>query len=119
MADLIVVDTEDKMIFPCDLKTSGHSEWNFQDSFVKWSYFIQARLYWRIIKDNLMRDNYFKDFELMDYRFIVVNKNTLTPLVWEFPYTKTVGPLINEYDKVLNEYMSYLNSFVGGEIDEN
>ena len=25
----------------------------------------------------------------------------------------------NEYDKVLNEYMSYLNSFVGGDIDEN
>ena len=25
----------------------------------------------------------------------------------------------NEYDKVLNEYMSYLNSFVGGEINEN
>ena len=25
----------------------------------------------------------------------------------------------NEYDKVLNEYIEYLNSFVGGDLDEN
>lgn len=38
MMDLAVVDYEDKTIIPVDLKTSGHSEWNFQDSFIKWSY---------------------------------------------------------------------------------
>ena len=39
------------------------------------------------------KDNYFKDFELINYRDIVVNKNTLTPLVWECPFTKTMGDL--------------------------
>lgn len=43
-----------------------------------------------------MNDPYFKDFELKDYRFIVVNKETLTPLVWEFPYTKTAGTLVDD-----------------------
>jgi hypothetical protein len=42
------------------------------------------------------KDSYFKDFELDDYRFIVVNKKTLTPLVWRFPETKFVGSLFTE-----------------------
>jgi hypothetical protein len=41
-------------------------------------------------------DDYFKDFDLLEYRFIVVNKETLTPLVWEFPLTKTYGTLVDE-----------------------
>lgn len=96
MADELIVDYKNKVIYPIDLKTSGHSEWNFQDSFCTWNYMIQGRLYWRIIRTNLDNDSYFKDFELKDYRFIVVNKETLTPLVWEFPYTKTTGTLVDD-----------------------
>ena len=58
--------------------------------------YIQARLYWRIIRDNLDRDEYFKDFTLLDYHFIIVNPKTLTPLVWEFPLTKSMGTLITD-----------------------
>lgn len=58
--------------------------------------YIQARLYWRIIRDNMDRDPYFKDFSLEDYRFIIVNPKTLTPLVWEFPLTKYYGALIDD-----------------------
>lgn len=101
MADLILVDYEDKKIYPIDLKTSGHREWDFQSSFEQWNYMIQARLYWRIIKANLAKDPYFKDFSLEDYKFIVVNKESLTPLVWEFPLTKSKGTLV---DKEGREY---------------
>lgn len=99
MADLICADYENKKILPCDLKTSGSAEYSFEHSFVHWKYMIQARLYWRIIRDNLDRDPYFKDFELLDYRFIVVNKETLTPLVWEFPLTQVHGTLVDEDGK--------------------
>ena len=50
---LIVVDHNNKTIQPIDLKTSGHPEWDFYHSFILWHYDIQARLYWRIIKDNI------------------------------------------------------------------
>jgi hypothetical protein len=97
MADLIKVDYEKKEIRPVDLKTSlGCSEWNFEQNFLKWHYYIQARLYWRIIRDNLDRDEYFKDFTLLDYHFIIVNPKTLTPLVWEFPLTKSMGTLVTD-----------------------
>lgn len=116
MADLIIVDYEEKKVYPIDLKTSGHKEWDFQDSFKQWSYMIQARLYWRILKANMSNDPYFKDFTLEDYRFIVINKESLTPLVWEFPLTRAKGTLIDKEGKeyrdpfeIGKELQSYLN----------
>lgn len=101
MMDESIVDYEHKKILPIDLKTSFHTEWEFEESFKHWLYVIQSRLYWRVLRDNLDRDPYFKDFELLNYRFIVVNRETLTPLVWEFPLTKVYGVLV---DKEGNEY---------------
>lgn len=93
MADEIIVSHEDKKIYPIDLKTSSSPEWDFYKSFIKWRYDIQSRLYWRIIEDNLKRHPVFKDYKLMDYTFIVVNKETLTPLVWKFPQPLVYGTL--------------------------
>ena len=97
MADIIIVNYEKKKVFPIDLKTSlGCTEWDFERNFIKYHYYIQARLYWRIIRANMDADEYFKDFSLEDYRFIIINPKTLTPLVWEFPLTKSVGTLITD-----------------------
>lgn len=93
MADELVVDHKSKVIYPIDLKTSSDTEWDFYYAFVKWRYDIQARLYWRIIRYNLDQHPVFKDYELADYTFIVVNKNTLTPLTWVFNDTKVKGTL--------------------------
>lgn len=94
MADLIVVNHKDKTITSVDLKTSSHTEWDFYKSFIEWNYQIQARLYWNTIRQNMDKDDYFKDFKLLNYKFIVVNKKTLTPLVWEFPFTQSKGTLM-------------------------
>lgn len=87
MADLIVVDHEKKIIYPCDLKTSSHLEYEFFESFLRWNYDIQAREYAAILKDVLSKDEYFKDFRIENYRFIVVNKDNLDPRVWTWKYT--------------------------------
>lgn len=89
MADLIIVDHKNKTIRPCDLKTSSHMEYDFHKSFIQWCYYIQAQLYWYIIRQNLDKDPYFKDFKLLDYVFIVVNRKSLYPLTWEYPDTRT------------------------------
>lgn len=114
---LIVVNYEKKKVFPIDLKTSmSCAEWDFEDNFRKWHYYIQARLYWRIIRANMLKDDYFKDFSLEDYRFIIVNPKTLTPLVWEFPLTKSTGTLVADdgYEirdpfEIGKELQGYLN----------
>lgn len=93
MADLIIVNHKKKWVKPVDLKTSSHTEWDFYKSFVNWRYDIQARLYWAIIRQNMDKDEYFKDFKLLDYDFIVVNRRILVPLVWTCPFTQAVGTL--------------------------
>lgn len=93
MADLIIVNHKEKWVKPVDLKTSSHTEWDFYKSFVDWRYDIQARLYWAIIRQNMDKDEYFKDFKLLDYDFIVVNRRTLVPLVWTCPFTQAAGKL--------------------------
>lgn len=111
MADLIIVNHKEKWVKPVDLKTSSHTEWDFHKSFVDWRYDIQARLYWAIIRQNMDKDEYFKDFKLLDYDFIVVNKRTLTPLVWNCPFTQAQGTL--KFGK--NDQIEMRSPFVIGE----
>lgn len=87
MMDICRVDHKNKIIYPADLKTSSHNEWEFYKSFVQWLYSIQAQLYVRNIKQTITKDDYFKDFKVADYTFIVVNRKTLKPLKWTFPFT--------------------------------
>lgn len=93
MMDMLKVDYRNKIIYPFDLKTSGHLEYEFFKSFVEWRYDLQARLYPRVLKAVLAQDEYFKDFKVDVFRFVVVNKTTLNPLVWRFRDTYTSGPL--------------------------
>ena len=103
MADELLVLHDYKTIVPIDLKTSYKPEWDFYKSFIEWLYPIQSRLYWRIIRDNMDKDPYFKDFKLANYRFIVINKKTLVPLVWEFESTQKIGDITTKEGLVLRD----------------
>ena len=72
---------------------------------------IQARLYWAIIRQNMDKDEYFKDFKLLDYDFIVVNRRILVPLVWTCPFVQAVGTL--KFGK--NDQIEMRSPFVIGE----
>ena len=114
MLDCLHIDWFDKTIQPIDLKTTGKSEWEFVESFVKWSYQLQARLYCRILKACLKGTEY-EDFKILPFKFVVVNDRTLTPLIWEYPDCDKVGNI--EYNKdiifrdpfeIANELSHYL-----------
>lgn len=96
MFDVLCVSHKDKTIRPIDLKTSYKKEWNFAKSFIEYQYSIQARLYSRILQKVISNDDYYKDFTILPYYFIVVNNNTLTPtpLVWEYEDNLTSGDLV-------------------------
>lgn len=95
MADLLIVNHKNKAVLPCDLKTSSGREYEFPEHFLQWHYQIQARLYWRLIRQTMDRDPYFKDFDLGEFRFIVVNSiDNPTPVVWNFRQTKALGEIV-------------------------
>lgn len=93
MADLIIVNHNNKTVTPVDLKTSGHPEYRFYNSFIKWRYWIQAQLYWHLIRKAMDEDDFYKDYELLDYKFIVVNRDDPHPLVWTYTDTKCENDL--------------------------
>lgn len=108
MFDLIVVDHRNRRIYPVDLKTSGHPEEEFRQSFTKWRYDIQAQLYSYILWDIISKDEYFKDFKIMPYQFVVINRTTLAPIVWEFDNNFCNVDLRNEYGTVYRNWREIL-----------
>lgn len=117
MFDELVVDHKEKMIYPIDLKTSGHAEEDFEQSFVTWRYFIQAQLYTYILQQVISKDEYFKDFKIAHYSFIVINRFTLAPLVWryyenfsEVDLKDDKGNIYKNWRKLLVELDYYLHS---------
>lgn len=94
MMDECIVLHDKKLIIPVDLKTScSCEEKNFYFNFLQWHYQLQARLYSRILRANLDQDEYFKDFKILNYRFIFCHKDSCSPLVWEFEETHNKGTL--------------------------
>lgn len=80
--DKLIVDHQNKVIIPIDLKTTGSNEENFPHSVVSWNYWIQADLYMYMLSQAISKDDYFKDFKIEDFRFIVINRYTKSPIVW-------------------------------------
>lgn len=84
MFDLILVNYKTKEIVPIDLKTLSLKEWDFPTNFKKYYYWIQAKLYCKILKQIISEDEYFKDFTILPFRFVVINKESLIPLIWVY-----------------------------------
>lgn len=94
MMDLAIVDNTNKIVYPCDLKTSYKKEWDFYKSFIEWKYYIQSQLYWYILRNIMDKDPKFKDYKLANYRFIVVSNGSRKPLVWEYNDTQVITDVI-------------------------
>lgn len=101
MMDECLVLHDKKMIIPIDLKTSNKAEYNFYKSFIEWGYMWQAKLYTQILRDNIRKDDYFKDFTIHPYIFVVVCKRTLNPLCWQFNESWHAGDFVCGKDKQL------------------
>lgn len=93
MFDRIIVDHNNKTIQPLDLKTTGKYEEEFESSFLMWRYDLQATLYWYILWSTCQKDDYFKDFKVLPFKFVCINRFTKSPLVWTYP----------DYDKFLRK----------------
>lgn len=98
MLDEIVVNHKDKTILPVDLKTTK-SVITFNHSFYQWGYFIQAQLYTYILEQNIKNDDYFKDFKVLDYKFIAIDKYLLLPVVFNYEGNHSIVSLIDSDGK--------------------
>ena len=93
MIDRIIIDNTHKTIKIVDLKTSGFKEWDFYKAFIKFNYALQARLYYRIVKE-VIRNTEYADYKILPVEFVVINKESLIPLVWKCDFSMAGGELI-------------------------
>ena len=100
MFDRVIVNHKTKTIQPIDLKTTGKNEEEFENSFLAWSYWIQSNMYSEILKLIIEEDDYFKDFIILPFLFVVVNKNNKTPLVWCDINNLEKGDRIDKYNNI-------------------
>lgn len=89
MFDCIIVDHENKRIYPYDLKTSSNNEYDFAQSFRHYHYDIQSRLYWRILNEKIKGTGY----TLAPFCFIVINRLNKIPLIWKYNGCSEKGSL--------------------------
>lgn len=95
MFDIIVIDYEKKTITPIDLKTTGKSEEFFIDSIQDWYYDLQATMYSYILRQVCKYDFFFKDFKVLPFQFMVINKFTLSPQF--YTYNKSIADIQEEF----------------------
>lgn len=118
MFDFLIVDHENKIIYPNDLKTTSSNEEDFTKSFIHWRYDIQAKLYTYILQEVISQDEYFKDFRIVDYSFVVINKNNLSPLIFTLDsiYCQTTEDIVgideNSKETILKDWRVILDDLI-------
>lgn len=85
LLDGILIDHRDRTIQPFDLKTTGKSVYDFQDSFLFWGYYRQGAFYERALysKQSPVKDLLKDGYKMLDFIFIVVesSKDSLNPAI--------------------------------------
>ena len=72
--DLLEWDHEQKTVRGIDLKSTGHSTYDFKDSFYEYGYFRQAAFYYLAISALLKQLNK-EDYTILPFQFIVTPKS--------------------------------------------
>lgn len=87
--DLIRIDHSKKIIYPKDLKTNFDNE-NFEYSYLKYRYDLQAAFYFMAVK-YWAQDEYMKDYSVIPMDFIVgdTSSNNRRPLIYRLDIDDT------------------------------
>lgn len=100
MFDIILVDYERKLILPIDLKTTSHTEEDFELSIQDWYYDLQATMYSYILRQVCKHDEFFKDFKVVPFCFLPINKFNLNPQLYE--YTTSINDIQHPFKDYKN-----------------
>lgn len=83
LVDRLIIDHERLLIRIYDLKTAWDNEGEFQSNYFKYKYYIQASLYFHLVKQWALVDSSLKDYEVQYPEFIVAEStNYKNPLIY-------------------------------------
>jgi len=123
MLDWLIIDHDNKVIKPYDLKTGSKPIEEFENSFYYWRYDIQAFLYTLAVI--IFRNKHYPEYDVEDFRFVYISRLDVSrPIIYKVnskihlgsfkgfyrkgEYYKSVIKLIEEYEWYLsNEKAQY------------
>lgn len=105
MLDALYIDDIEKTICPIDIKTGVLDKGGFSDfveqAYLKYNYYIQAGLYRKILFEYCKTHGKYKDYKVIDFKFIY---STTNPKTFQSVNDLFIHTIINE---------DYMNSFKG------
>ena len=114
LLDMIHVDHTNKIVYPFDIKTTGDSVFKFEQSVMKFRYYLQAAWY------TLALTYEYPEYKIENFKFLVINnENPSLPLVYKCSDSLLLagadggtynGRKIKGYTQLINDYTWHLNS---------
>jgi len=118
MLDKVIIDHENKMITPYDLKCTDVKQRSFPYIFTKMKYYLQAALYLALVVEWASKE--YPDYVVNEFRFIVYSRNDKYPFVWVVSdtwinngfhgYVDYKGNNIKGITGLLDDYYYYVNN---------
>ena len=86
MLDVVLIDYENKVIYPKDLKTG--SERDFMKNFYKFKYYLQGALYTAALQSIIQTNPEFEEWTVAPFEFIYISRaNPNEPLIYQMNET--------------------------------
>jgi hypothetical protein len=82
LLDLLVIDHKSKTIKGVDLKTGAPAAMEFSKSFMKYRYYLQARIY-QLALQEIMKEKGLEDYTILPFEFLYISRFEKIPLVYE------------------------------------
>ena len=103
LLDIVLIDHEEKKVYPIDLKTTSRSALGFESQVLKWSYYLQASYYYYAMKFVAEKDKSYTDYTVQPFKFIVLSQKDINrPYIYNTTEEELVcgkdGGYINRWD---------------------
>lgn len=85
--DFITIDETSKIIYPYDLKTGFEYEHNFENSFLKYKYYMQLAIYIGML------EHQYPEYIIAPFRFVYMSTNSDIPVVYQISSELTEASL--------------------------
>ena len=119
LLDKIIIDNDNKIIYPFDIKTG--TEFNFMANFYRYKYYLQGALYSAAINSIVQTKPEFAGYKVDPFRFIYLSRqNTELPLIYTMSdkfvekvmvgYTNKSGYDVRGIIDLVDDYKWYINN---------
>jgi hypothetical protein len=84
MFDILLVNHDQGVVYPIDLKTTSKDEEAFDSSIAEYRYDLQANSYRDVLIDVLKTSRDYNKYSVAYFAFVCINRHHLKPVLWTF-----------------------------------